>query len=60
VLLGLLFVYTGVRDIISGSYDTLLEQVSFVWVALLPFIAGLLFLAIWRKRRKFEIPTSSY
>jgi MFS family permease len=51
VLLGLLFVYSGVRDVISGSYDTLLEQIYLVWVALLPFIAGLLFLAIWRRRK---------
>jgi len=59
VLLGLLFVYSGVRDIISGSYDTLLEKIYLVWVALLPFIAGLLFLAIWRKTRKLKVPTSS-
>jgi hypothetical protein len=61
VILGLLGVYTGVRDIITGSYETLLEQILIylVWVGLMPLFIGLLFLAIWRKERKAKVPISS-
>ena len=58
MIIGLLGVYTGVRDIITGSYETLFEQilVHLVWVGLMPLILGLLFFAIWR-RRKAKVPT---
>jgi len=59
VILGLFGVYTGVRDIITGSYETLFEQIliHLVWLGLMPLILGLLFLAIWR-RRKAKVPAS--
>ncbi|UCC38763.1 MAG: hypothetical protein JSV96_13195 [Candidatus Aminicenantes bacterium] len=61
VITGLFMAYAGVRDIITGSYETLLEQIliHLVWFGLMPVIVGLLFLAIWRKTRKPEVPTSS-
>ncbi len=60
VIIGLFFVYAGVIDIITGSFDTLIEQIFVhVLTGLLPLIAGLLFLAIWRRKRIAKVLTSS-
>ncbi len=56
-LLIIIFVSTGV---FTGEYETLRYAIfSLIWYGLIPLIAGLLFLAIWRKTRKLEVPTSS-
>lgn len=60
VLLGLLFIYLEVTNIITGSYEALSDEIfGFVWGGLLPVIAGLLFLAIWRRKRKAKVSTKS-
>lgn len=46
--------------IFSGEYESLRYAIfSLVWYGLIPLIAGLLFLAVWRKTRKPKAPTSS-
>ena len=60
-IIGLLLTFVGVGDIITGSYETLLEQIliHLFWIGLMPLILGLLFLAIWRKEKKAKVPTGS-
>jgi hypothetical protein len=54
-LLAIIFVALG-----AGEYESLLDRIlGLVWFGLIPLIAGLLFLAIWRRRRKAKVPTSS-
>lgn len=56
-LLGIMFVGTA---IFTGEYETLRYEIfSLVWYGLIPLIAGLLFLAIWRRTRKPKVLTSS-
>ncbi len=62
VIIGLFFVYIEVTNIITGNYEngTLFGEIfGLVWLGLLPFIAGLLFLAIWRRTRIAKVPASS-
>jgi hypothetical protein len=58
MIMGLLVVYSEVEDIIQGSYETFSEVIFGFVEGLLPLIIGLLFLAIWR-RRKAKVPTGS-
>ncbi len=54
-LLAIIFVALG-----AGEYESLLDRIlGLVWLGVIPLIAGLLFLAIWRRRRKAKVPTSS-
>ncbi|NIO50012.1 MAG: hypothetical protein GTN73_11370 [Candidatus Aminicenantes bacterium] len=55
----LVIVFVGVH-VFTGEYETLSYEIfSLVWVGLIPLIAGLLFLAVWRRRRKTKVPASS-
>jgi membrane-bound ClpP family serine protease len=58
VIIGLFFVFVDVTDIITYGIVSLLADI-FVLTGLLPLIAGLLFLAIWRRTRIAKVPTSS-
>jgi len=56
-LFGITFVGVG---IFTGEYESLLDEIlGLVWFGLMPLIAGLLFLAIWRKTREPKVLTSS-
>ena len=56
-LLVIIFVGLGV---FTGEYESLRYAIfSLVWIGLIPLIAGLLFLAVWRRRSKAKVPTSS-
>ena len=60
VLIGLLFVYFGVDNIITYGIESLIEEIFyFVCGGLLLIIVGLLFLAVWRRKREAKVPTSS-
>lgn len=52
----LAIIFVGVQ-VFTGEYETLSYEIfSLVLYGLIPLIAGLLFLAIWRKRRKAKVP----
>jgi len=56
-LLAIIFVGVGV---FTGEYESLRYAIfSLLWYGFIPLIAGLLFLAVWRRRRKVKVPTSS-
>ena len=60
IIFGLLVIIFVGRDVFTGEYETLRYEIfSLVWYGLIPLIAGLLFLAIWRRRRKAKVSTSS-
>ena len=60
VMIGLFFMYIGAKQLITGSYAALFDVISgFIVLGLLPFIGGLLFLAIWRRARKAKAPANS-
>jgi hypothetical protein len=47
-------------NVFTGEYELLLDEIlRLVWFGLMPLVAGLLFLAIWRKGRKAKVATSS-
>jgi len=55
----LVIIFVGVH-VFTGEYESLRYEIfSLVWFGLIPLIAGLLFLAIWRRRREAKVPTSS-
>ena len=55
-LLVIIFVGLGV---FTGEYESLRYAIfSLVWFGLIPLIAGLLFLAVWRRRKKAKVSTS--
>jgi hypothetical protein len=55
----LVIVFVGL-NVFSGEYKSLRYEIfSLVWLGLIPLIAGLLFLAIWRRRRKAKVPIRS-
>ena len=59
-IFGLLVIIFVAVQVFTGEYETLSYEIfSLVWIGLIPLIAGLLFLAIWRRRRKAKVPTSS-
>ena len=60
LVFGLLaIIFVGVH-VFTGEYETLSYEIfSLVLHGLIPLIAGLLFLAVWRRRRKTKVPTSS-
>ena len=58
VIIGLFFIFVDETDIITYGIVSLLADI-FVLTGLLPLIAGLLFLAIWRRTRIAKVPTSS-
>jgi len=60
LIFGLLVIIFVGLGIFTGEYESLRYAIfSLVWIGLIPLIAGLLFLAIWRRRRKAKVPTSS-
>lgn len=59
-IFGLLVIIFVGLNIFSGEYESLLYEIlRLVWFGLMPLIAGLLFLVIWRRRRKAKVPTSN-
>jgi len=60
VMIGLFFMYIGAKQLITGSYAALFDVISgFIVIGLLPFIGGLLFLAIWGRTRKAKALANS-
>ena len=60
VMIGLFFMYIGAKQLITGSYTTHFDVISgLIIIGLLPFIGGLLFLAIWGRTRKAKAPANS-
>jgi hypothetical protein len=60
LILGLLVIIFVGTAVFTGEYESLLDEIlGLVWYGLIPLFAGLLFLAIWRRRRKAKFPTSS-
>ena len=60
LIFGLLVIIFVSLNVFTGEYDSLLNEIlGLVWLGLMPLVAGLIFLAIWRRRRKAKVPTSS-
>ncbi len=60
LIFGLLAIILVGSGVFTGEYESLRYAIfSLVLYGLIPLIAGLLFLAVWRRRRKAKVPTSS-
>jgi hypothetical protein len=60
LIFGLLVIIFVGLNVFTGEYESLLDEIlGLVWFGLMPLIAGLLFLAIWRRTRKPKVLTSS-
>jgi hypothetical protein len=54
----LVIIFLGIA-FFTGEYESLCDEIfSLVWFGLIPLISGLLFLAIWRRRRKVKVAAS--
>lgn len=59
-IFGLLVIIFVSLNVFTGEYESLLGEIlRLVWFGLMPLIAGLLFLAIWRRKRAAKVPISS-
>jgi len=57
ILFGLIAIVFGFINILSGHYENLTDEVAgLIWGGIMPFVAGFLFLIIWRRRRKNKVP----
>ncbi len=60
LIFGLLVIVVLGLNVFTGESESLGYDIfSLVLNGLMPLIAGLLFLAIWRNRKKVKVPTSS-